>query len=179
MGIFAGRRSGDVAEAAAAEVAAVYREHVSMVRRRAWRILGTEAAAEDITQQVFLRLFERRREGESERDPAAYLYRTTTNLALNALRDGKRRRELEAIRLPPAATTSEPLDDRLSLRRVLALVSEEEAQIASYYFLDGLEHEEIAELCGLQRRTVGRRLESFQRQAQMILQTREVDHAAG
>lgn len=163
-----------------ADVAAVYREHVAMVRRRAWRILGVEAAAEDITQQAFLRLFERRRAGETERDPAAYLYRTATNLALNVLRDGKRRRELEASRMPPpAAAGREPLEDRLSLRKVLALVSDEEAQIASYYYLDGLEQEEIAELCGLRRRTVGRRLESFQRQALSILQSKEEAHAAG
>jgi RNA polymerase sigma factor (sigma-70 family) len=153
-----------------AEITHVYRTYVAMVRRRAERVVGNAAVAEDLAQQAFIRYLEHRRAGGSENDTAAFLYRTATNLALNHLRDRQRRSELERANLSAgAAVVHDGVEDRLALRRVLAAVSEEEATIAAYYYLDGLEHEEIATLLGVRRRTVGRRLVSFHEQAQRLL----------
>jgi RNA polymerase sigma-70 factor (ECF subfamily) len=149
--------------------AELYRRHVTMVRRRALRLLGSPGAADDVAQQAFVQLIEYRRQGGTDRETPAFLYRTATNLALNVLRDGKRRRELLGAHWAGPEATVEATSDRIAMRKVLALVPEEEAQIASYYYVDGLEHQEIADLLGLERRTVGRRLERFQKRALELL----------
>ena len=69
------------------DIAAVYRRHATLVRGRARRILGSESAAEDVTQETFMKFLEFRRSRPSELDTAAYLYRMATNLALNRLRN--------------------------------------------------------------------------------------------
>src|SRR5688572_9257155 len=108
-----------------------------MVRGRAQRIIGNSASAQDVAQECFIRLIEFRRNGGADRDTAAFLYRTVTNLALNRLRDAKvRRAALDQI-APPSAPVGQSAEDLIALRQVLALAHEEEAIIASYYYLDG------------------------------------------
>jgi RNA polymerase sigma-70 factor (ECF subfamily) len=160
----------------AEEIDSAYRRHLTMVRGRALRLLGSEAAAADVAQETFVKLIEYRRKAGPEDNTAAFLYRLVTNLALNRLRDTRRRAELLDSAAPVGASSPEPTD-RLALRKVLAAVGEEEAQIAAYYYVDGLEQEEIAALLGLERRTVGRRLERFCVKARRLLDAREVSRA--
>jgi RNA polymerase sigma-70 factor (ECF subfamily) len=153
---------------AEAELIGVYRTHLPLVRGRALRILGSPAAADDVTQEVFMRyLTYRRRGGHDPQNCAAFLYRMATHCALNSLRAASRRQKRETVEPLPAAPAAP--EDVLAVRTVLARVPEELAQIAAYYFLDGLEHEEIAQLLNMQRRTVGRRLEAFKAKAREIL----------
>ena len=104
-------------------------------------------------------------------NPPAFLYRAVTNICLNILRDKKRRREL----LKEHGTEVEPgpspaPDDAMILRKVLGLVPKDVALIAAYFFVDGLEHAEIAALLSMERRTVGRRLEKFRALAKDIVE---------
>lgn len=151
------------------EIDGVYRAHIAMVRGRARRLLGHQSAAEDAAQEAFMRLM---RVGAGLENPAGFLYRTVTNLCLNLLRDKKRQRELLELHGAEAAPgpAAGPPDEALVLRKVLAAAPEEEALIAAYYFVDGLEHAEIAELLSMERRTVGRRLERFRARARALLE---------
>jgi RNA polymerase sigma-70 factor, ECF subfamily len=157
------------------ELAQSYRMHLVMLRRRAQRLLGTGAAAEDVVQQSFIQLIEYRRASGSDRNTGAFLYRTVTNLALNIIRDGRRRHELigqhaaDATPRAPGPDPARAVADRLALRRIFAEVSEEEAAVASYYYLDEMDQSEIAELLEVSRRTVLRRLASFQERARAFL----------
>lgn len=147
------------------DVSALYRRYVTLVRRRCARLVGDNAHAEDLTQEVFVSYFERLRRGEAADNPAAWLYRIATNRALNALRDSKRRTAiLAAERQTDAATPSH--DARLDVRRVLADVDPELATIAIYYYVDGMDQQEISEVLDIHRRTVSRRLEDFRVAAQ-------------
>jgi len=156
-----------------AEIAAVYRRHIVMVRRCAERIVLDRAAAEDVAQETFVKFLEYGAKGGSARDTAALLYRIATNLALTRIRTAKRRRELLDRERNNRARVESTADDRLSMQRVLGGVSEEEARIALSYYVEGLEQEEIAELLSMERRTVGRRLESFRSQARRLLEDRK------
>jgi RNA polymerase sigma factor (sigma-70 family) len=150
-----------------------------MVRNRARRLLGNEVLAQDAAQEAFVKLLEYRKTSDAERNTPAFLYRTVTNLALNRLRDSKRRREImEEQGAPGAGTTADgEITDRIALRKVLGLVAAEDAEIGAYYYVDGMEHEEIAAMLGLPRRTVGRRLERFCKHARELLAPQpEVGH---
>ncbi|TNF35434.1 MAG: sigma-70 family RNA polymerase sigma factor [Deltaproteobacteria bacterium] len=142
------------------DIATLYRRYVTLVRRRCASLLGDGAAAEDLAQEVFVTYFDHHRRGERPDNPAAWLYRTATNRALNALRDGRRRRAL-LDHERRAAAASPTHDERLDVHRVLAEVPEELAAVAVYYYVDGMDQQEIGELLDLHRRTVSRRLDDF------------------
>jgi len=153
-------------------VDAIYRRHLVLVRGRALRILGNRALAEEVAQEAFIRFIGRRCRLGEEDNPAGMLVRIVTNLALNMLRDAKRRRELlEESGPDPEAGRPGGLapEELLLLRQVLARVPQREARVASYYYLDGMEHEEIAALLGTHRRAVGRTLDKFRARATRLL----------
>jgi RNA polymerase sigma-70 factor (ECF subfamily) len=121
-----------------AEIDALYRQYGPSVLRRARAILGNEAAAKDALQEVFIRAIRAGDGFRGEASPMTWLYRVTTNLCLNQLRDHARRAELLAENAPPpgegAAVPGH--DERLTVARVLARLPEELREIAVYYFVD-------------------------------------------
>ena len=71
----------------------LFERHAPAVQRRLRRILRDEAAAEDMLQEVFLRLWTRAEQWQGRGSLAGWLTRTATNLALNNIRAAKRRRQ--------------------------------------------------------------------------------------
>ena len=72
------------------DVASLSRQYGPMVLRRCKQLLRDEDEALDATQDVFVRLIERRRELDA-RYPSSLLYRIATNVCLNLIRDRGRR----------------------------------------------------------------------------------------
>lgn len=68
-----------------------YRE---MIRRHVASIVHDDVAEQDVTQEVFLRLWTRAEQWHGRGAFKSWLYRIATNLALNHLRSVRRRREL-------------------------------------------------------------------------------------
>jgi RNA polymerase sigma-70 factor (ECF subfamily) len=165
------------------QLEAMYVRYGPMVLRRARRLLREEQAAKDSMQEVFLRALRALRAspelmkrlpgpdhgqregaapGEEEAGAATWLYRITTNYCLNVIRDGSRRTELwgqHGAREEAAAAT--PGFARVQLAQIAAVVSPELLEIAQYHLVDELTHEEIAELLGVSRRTIGNRLDEL------------------
>jgi RNA polymerase sigma-70 factor (ECF subfamily) len=150
------------------EVETLYRQYGAIVLRRARAILGDEQAAKDAMQEVFIRVLRGGAEFRQEASPATWLYRITTNLCLNSLRNDRRR----AIRLRTQACSSETVaagvEDQLTIRRLLEQLPEGLREIAIYYHVDRMNQDEIAEIIGVSRRTVGYRLEQFKSQARAM-----------
>jgi RNA polymerase sigma-70 factor (ECF subfamily) len=59
-----------------------------------YRMVGSRTAAEDLLQEVFLRLYRNRDRYKRVAKCSTWLYRIATNLALNAIRDAKRHAKL-------------------------------------------------------------------------------------
>lgn len=147
----------------------LFQKHGPLVYRRARHILGNDADAADATQEIFIRALRGADSFQGQSQVTTWLYRITTNYCLNALRDRRRRRELfeEHVARAPRQESSEPADS-VTLRRLLSGAPEEQARAAIYVFLDGMSHDEAAEVLGVSRRTVGNLLERFQRAAQAL-----------
>jgi len=137
----------------------IYDRYGTTVFRRARTLLGDPERARDATQEVFLRAAQDLHRVSAH--PLPWLFRVTTNLCLNNLRDSRRRIRILAGRtfdvIPDHAT-----DARLAVNQLLARVPQDLKEIALHYYVDDLSHEDIASLLGVSRRTIGNRLAAFQ-----------------
>jgi RNA polymerase sigma-70 factor (ECF subfamily) len=118
--------------------------------------MGDHDTGKDVMQEVFLRVFRARAEFDAATSPLAWLYRITTNICLNRLRDSGRRRDiLDQARAPgePSTEGDGAVDAALTVRVLLGNVPEEVQEIAIYYFVDQMSQEEIATLLAIPRRT--------------------------
>ena len=142
----------------------LYRAYGPAVLRRARAILRDEEQARDVMQEAFIQAIEVGNGFRGDASPMTWMYRITTNLCLNRIRDHGRRSRLlaENARLDEVALEVAP-DDRLTLTAILRSVPEHLREIAVYHYVDRMSHEEIAGIIGTSRRTVGNRLEEFKR----------------
>lgn len=150
----------------------LFRVHGPMVFRRARRILGNDADAEEAVQEVFVRAFQSSETFENRSSVTTWLYRITTHWCLNRIRDRRRRDELWSVKVEPVeptATASQSHAESMALRRVLAEADEREAKAAICVFIDGMSQDEAAEVLGVSRRTVGNLLERFSKFARARL----------
>ena len=85
--------------------AVLFRRYGPRVLRRALYVLGNEAEAEDVTQDVFLALYEKASTFRGDAVLFTWLYRLTVNAALSRLRRRKRRPEVSMMRSSPPAVT--------------------------------------------------------------------------
>jgi RNA polymerase sigma-70 factor (ECF subfamily) len=147
---------------ARSHVHSLYEGHRGNVLRWARQLLHNDQAAEDATQEVFLRLLDANERILRHPEPVAWLYRVTTNFCLNRLRDEKRRARLIAQNLPANDQRGSDAEIRALVVDILRRVPADLLEIALYYHADGMTCDEIAELVGASRRTIGNRLVAFQ-----------------
>lgn len=72
----------------------LFRDHYEALTRYAFTILKDNREAEDVVQKLFIKLWEKRNELEIMNDVRAYLYRSTYNSSLNALKRLNRTTEM-------------------------------------------------------------------------------------
>lgn len=151
------------------QIASLFQQHGPRVYRRALRLLGNPADAEEATQEIFIRVLSHMGGFQQRSQLTTWLYQITTNYCLNLIRDRSRRTELYDAHVAPTAGDSEESaarpDDLVLLRKLLADADEQQAQAAIYVFLDGMSHQEAAEVLGVSKRTVGNLIERFQKWA--------------
>lgn len=149
------------------QISQLFTQHGPRVYRRALRLLGNPADAEEATQEIFIRAFRSAEGFRQQSQLTTWLYQITTNYCLNHIRDRSRRATLHEKHVAPMASgedASDPAspDDVLLLRKLLAAADERQAAAAVYVLMDGMSHEEAAEVLGVSKRTVGNLIERFQ-----------------
>jgi len=126
---------------------------------------GDRAVAEDVTQQIFLKLFTAIRQFRGDSEFTTWLYR----LVVNACVDEKRRRR-RWLPLAETAMTSNPGEKRPQEKRYARLEVTEAVQAAIgelkpkfrlpilLKYIEGLSYDEIASVMGCSKGTVASRL---------------------
>jgi RNA polymerase sigma-70 factor, ECF subfamily len=141
-------------------VASAYREYGGAVFARCARILRDDEVARDVTQEVFVRCFDRRTQLRPGRELLAWLYRVATNLCLNAIRDARFRRKADGSVASPPVVDADGASQR-GVLDLLAGLDERTQAIAVYVYLDGMTHTEAAEVAAVSDRTVRNCLTRF------------------
>jgi RNA polymerase sigma-70 factor (ECF subfamily) len=149
------------------DLATLYRRYGPLVLRRGRRFLGSQAAAEELVHEVFLRALESPDLFRDERSPVRWLYRVATNLCLNRLRDDRRRASLLSEHGPTvwAQREAESPEARAFLDKLWRTLEPELAEIGVLYWVDGLTTAEIGRMHEVSDRTIANRLERITRLA--------------
>jgi RNA polymerase sigma-70 factor (ECF subfamily) len=131
----------------------VFNAHVDRVFRLAYRMTGDTAFAEDVTQDIFARAFDRLGQFRGDAPFGAWLHRVATTTILNALRKEKRTRgreaSLEEARYAAVRTGAIEPDIRDRVRAALASLPEGLRLVVIMFDIEGYSHEEIAEVLGI------------------------------
>ncbi len=127
----------------AIDVEALYERYEPMVLRRCRRLLEDEDEAQDVAQEVFVRLL-KHSERLSGRYPSSLLYRIATNLSLNRLRDRNRRPRLVGEDVLHRIATSTDLDAPLLVDRLLGRQPESTRTMAVLHYIDGMTLAQVA-----------------------------------
>src|SRR5688572_23234390 len=138
---------------------ALFARHYDLVYGVLFRLTGTRAEAEDMLQEVFLRLYERpAAHGENI---AGWLYRVALNTGYNALRSASRREHRERRALSGESTSMPAPEEEVSRREARRLVQHALARIpersAKLLVLrdSGFSYREIAEIVGVAEGSIG------------------------
>ena len=131
--------------------------------RFATGLVGSEAEADDLVQEAFLRIWSSRDRLDPQRSLRALLYRSVRNLAYNAIRDRTTHAEKHTEMMPPAAP---PMPDAATeaasfegrLRRWITELPDRQREALTLSRFDGLSHAEIATAMEISARTVNNHL---------------------
>jgi len=140
------------------EVEKLFREHSRFIYRTAFRVTGNGEDAEDVLQNLFVRIMRRELPPDFNRNPKAYLYRAAVNMALNVVRSRSRKVSAEAL-----AEVEDPcfreksrgeseIDE--SVRQALGELSVKAAEVLILRHVHGYSDAEIAKFLGTSRGTV-------------------------
>jgi RNA polymerase sigma factor (sigma-70 family) len=150
------------------DLLAVYLSRRDAIGRFLSARLASKEEAEDVLQELFLRL-SRTAPPDDVRDPAAYLFRMAMNMARDYRRERQRAHTREAdwadsrntlagaelLEDAPSAETAFAAKQRLAaIRKALDELSPQCRRVFLLHKFEGLSHEEVASRAGISRSTV-------------------------
>lgn len=119
--------------------------------RFARRIVGREDEAEDVVQEVVIKLWDKHQHGDQYDNLEAYGMRMTKNLSLDKLKiKHNNNQQLDSIAEPTAATqnpyqTTEQNDTLGTIHRLMQELPEKQRMIMQLRDIEGMTYQEISE----------------------------------
>ncbi len=143
----------------------LFYRHYDRVYGLLFRLVGNRAEAEDLTQEVFLKLHQhaftdKLFSQQRDHNLSAWLYRVATNMGYNALRSRKRRWQRNTVLVPdprggPTAEQEvEQRETKTAVRHALAQLSERQVQLLLMRQM-GFSYAECAAACNVAPGSVG------------------------
>ncbi|MBK7858751.1 MAG: sigma-70 family RNA polymerase sigma factor [Archangiaceae bacterium] len=155
------QRQGRVSKLTRQEIEELYARYAPVVHRRAFAVVGRDADAWDVVQEVFEKMLKNAAEFRAQARPMTWVYRITTNVALNLLRSRGVREPEGGASGEPALEMSGTVEARQMLARLSEALSPRELSVVAMTVIDGMTQEEIADTLGLSRKTINRELEAI------------------
>jgi RNA polymerase sigma-70 factor (ECF subfamily) len=137
-------------------------KHRSPVAHFLFRMVQNQAVAEELAQEVFLRVYRSRSTYEPTAKFTTWLFRIATHLALNALRDGKNERLQERLDDDTGDVPVRQVSDRkpsveqsmvhqakmAEIRRAIAGLPEKQRAAVLMHKYEEMEYSQIAKVLG-------------------------------
>ena len=143
-------------------VAALVQRYQKMIFALTYRMTGSPADAEDLTQESFIAAFQQLATFRGESKFSSWLYRIATNRCLNwRQRDARRERAYENWgREQEVASTTEMHTDAVSAQVQQALLKLDDKQRAAIVLTtyEGMNHAEAARVLGCSETTISWRI---------------------
>lgn len=138
----------------------LFRRYHLQVFRYLRRCTGSAAEAEDLCQEVFVRVVKALRRTEVDDSPAAWVFTVARNVLLNQRRDAGRRVVIEALRAETDRASRESAEPavRLDLERALRTLAPLDQDVFLLREVGGLGYTEIAAVCDLTQDAVRSRI---------------------
>lgn len=141
-----------------------YLRYGPMVLRRCRQLLRDEEKAKDAAQEVFAKLLINQKQLKNHY-PSSLLFRISTNICLNLLRDFRSRHLFESETILESITDFEEGEKKVMLQDMVNKIFRKEKpstrEIAVMYFVDGMTHQEVADEVGLSISGVRKRIREF------------------
>jgi len=158
-------------------LAEVYRRHGGAVFGLARRVLNNTTEAEDVTQEVFLRLWNQPERFDPTRGSLrSYLLTQSHARAVDAIRSLNARRLREVKDANRTASAGYDLQHEVwdlsladNLQRALSGLPEEERQVIELAYFEGLTYVKVAEVLGQPEGTVKSRIRNGMRRMRTVL----------
>ncbi len=153
------------------DLRALYDRYFGILRQKCLRMLPDAGEAEDVAQETFIRLWGAKARFQKPEQVVAWLYRTSTRLAVDRLRR-RRVRAATSEDQPAGAGVSGSPEFEAHYRAVWARLSRrlsaDELELALLAHIDRMSQPEIAEVLGSSERTIRRRMAKLSARLQRL-----------
>lgn len=145
----------------------LYECYKRQVHSLAIYMVGDPGMAEDLTQEIFLKVFRDLHSFRFESSFSSWLYRLATNTCLNALRNRRSRREvdIDAVAETPVLDSGDSLDQqrmdqqvRQAVEKAILSLKPALRAVVVLRYIENLSYSEIAEILSCSVGTVASRL---------------------
>ncbi|WP_430811220.1 MULTISPECIES: RNA polymerase sigma factor [unclassified Carboxylicivirga] len=147
----------------------IYTKHYAGTHRLATKLLGQSGIVKDIVQEVFLSLYERRKDADVIEQPGAWLYRATYYKCIDYLKQQSKFCQLENLK--PTCDyqlAHEQKETRAWLDQALNILNDKERLLAILYSED-LSYKELALATGIPLNSVGKTLSRTLKKLEKVL----------
>jgi RNA polymerase sigma-70 factor (ECF subfamily) len=152
----------------------LYRENVNRVYALSLRMTADEARAEDMTQEVFIRAWEKMSTFRGDSSFSTWLHRLAFNLIIQNRRSDIRRLarvsalpELDGL---DRGRSDAPAEPRIDIERAIATLPPGARTVFVLHDVEGFKHEEIARTTGCAVGTVKAQLHRARRLLRKVLE---------
>ncbi|MBN1500441.1 MAG: sigma-70 family RNA polymerase sigma factor [Spirochaetes bacterium] len=149
---------------------ALYTKYGPMVYRRCKYLLKDEDMAFDATQDVFMKIFEKKNSIRLDY-PSSLLYTIATNLCLNIIRDNRKEFNMENDTVLSNIASYDDHENKFILNEIINSLFKRELngtkEIAVMHHIDGMTYEEISNETGMSVSGIRKRLRKLKENLQL------------
>lgn len=154
---------------------ALYRKHEKRTYGLCLRMVGDPSRAEDLTQEAFVRAWEKLGSFRGKSAFSTWLHRLTVNLVLGEIRSRSRRKEMgvetEELQVVPDPRPTPLPESGIDLERAIGMLPSQARTVFALHDIEGFRHSEIADALGIAVGTSKAHLHRARRILRQVLQS--------
>ena len=142
-------------------IASLYNEMAPAAMAKSFSILGDRGLAADVTQEVFIKLWQKGGEFPNKKAVYSWIYRSCHNRCIDFWRSAASRYEsaddtVLAMQIDETLRLDEMMIQKQNLEQVFKKLNKREAEVLGFIVIDQMTQEEVAEFVGVSRKTIVR-----------------------